>query len=53
MPASVIQDFFESRGFQAWLRNREGEHKTQAAIVGRLDNLTRAVGELAKVLSNR
>lgn len=50
---SVIRDFFESAAFKGWLKNREGEHKMQAAVVGRLDALIRSIGELGKAISRR
>jgi hypothetical protein len=45
--------FFETKVFDNWRKSREAEGKTQAAIVGRLDNVTRAIGGLAKIMNRR
>lgn len=47
---SVAKSFFEGRAFEDWKKSREAEMKTQATIVEALNNVTRAVGVVAKAI---
>ena len=51
MPASVIKDFFESKAFEDWKKNREAEGRMQSAIVDRLNEIIRGCGIIAKTVA--
>lgn len=51
MRPSVVQDFFSSKPFDDWKKGEEAKNKLQAALVGRLDAVTKGVGVVAKILS--
>jgi hypothetical protein len=48
LPVSIAAKIFESKAFEDWKKSRESEAKTQAAIVGRLNEVIRGIGILAK-----
>lgn len=45
--------FFSGRAFAGWKKCQEGEHKVQTAVIGRLNDVIRSIGFLAKVLAKR
>lgn len=45
--------FFSGKAFASWRKVRESEGKVQSAIVGRLNDVVRSIGMLAKVLVKR
>lgn len=51
MKASDANKFFESKPFDEWRKGRESELKMQAAIVGRLNDVIRACGIVAKTVA--
>ena len=53
MPVSAAESFFEGQAFKAWKKARESEVKMQADIVGRLNEVIRACGAVAKTIARR
>lgn len=53
MRPSVVEDFFSSKPFDDWKKGEEAKSKLQAAIVGRLDGVTKGIGVVAKILSQK
>lgn len=53
MTHSDIGDFFEGGAYADWKKGKEGEMKLQAGIAERLNNVIRACGNIAKLLSIR
>ena len=50
-PASVARKLFEGKPFENWRKGQEADAKTQAAIVGRLNDVIRACGIVAKTVA--
>ncbi len=48
MPVSLAVKVLESKSFDNYKRSRESEIKTQAAIVGRLNEVIRGLSNLSK-----
>ena len=46
-------DFFESKNFEAWQKNREAEWKLQAATVERLNEVIRGMGFIMKAIARK
>jgi hypothetical protein len=53
LPVSAASRFFESKTFADRQKERESEMKIHAAIVGRLNEVIRALGIVAKVSGGR
>lgn len=53
MAPSVARQFFDGKPFDEWKRGREGDAKTQSAVVNRLNDVIRAIGHLIKAMSRR
>lgn len=53
LPASIASDVFDSKVFDNWKKSRDAEAKTQGAIVDRLNDVIRALGSVAKIISGR
>lgn len=53
MTTSVAQAFFEGKPFNGWKQARDSGIKTQAAIVNRLNEVIRGLGEVAKAAAGR
>jgi len=51
MPVSMAVGFFETKAFDEWRKGKEAELKTHAAIVGRLNEVIRACGMVAKTIA--
>jgi hypothetical protein len=53
LPASMASNIFESKAFENWKQGKESEAKTQGAIVGRLNEVIKGLGIVAKVIAGR
>ena len=53
LPASMVQQFFDSKSFDDWRKTRESELKIQSAMVDRLNSLIQACGILAKTIARK
>jgi hypothetical protein len=53
MTRSQIRTVFESKQFKEWKRGKEAEHRLTSAQIERLDNITRSIGSLGKVMAQR
>lgn len=46
-------EFFESKNYEVWQKNREAEWKLQAAAVERLNEVIRGMGYLMKAIARK
>jgi hypothetical protein len=53
MTRSQIRAVFESKQFKDWKRSKEAENRMTSAQIERLDNITRSIGSLGKVMAQR
>lgn len=53
MRSSDVRSIFESRAYSDWKKSQEAGHKVDAAIIDRLDNVTKAINQLGKLLARR
>lgn len=53
LATSDAQRFVESKALSDWRGGKEAESKVQTAVVDRLNSVIRAIGALAKSLSQR
>jgi hypothetical protein len=53
MRGSDIRSIFGSKAFSDWKKSQESRQKVDAAIIERLDNVTKALGNLGKALAAR
>jgi hypothetical protein len=53
MRASDVRALFESKAYSDWIKARENRAKLQGAILDRIDNVIKAIGNLAKSLTRR
>lgn len=51
MSRSEITGLQESNAYRDWRKSREAAHKVDAAVINRLDNVIRAIGNLGKAMS--
>jgi hypothetical protein len=51
MRSSDVRSIFQSKAFGEWKKGREAAQKVDLAVIERLDVLTKAVGNLAKIMS--
>jgi hypothetical protein len=53
MSLSSVQGLFSSKAFAGWKKAREQDIKLQIAIIERLDGVTKAIGNLAKIIAKK
>jgi hypothetical protein len=53
LPTSVANKIFESKAFENWKQSKESEAKTQGAVVGRLNEVIKGLGIVAKTIAGR
>jgi hypothetical protein len=50
---SDVKDFFESKTLKQWQDNKKAEQKMYGALFERIDNVSKTVASLGKVLARR
>jgi hypothetical protein len=53
MRRSDVQSIFGSKTFTDWLKGRENKVKGQTALLERIDNVIKSIGNLGKALTRR
>lgn len=53
LPASMVQQFFDSKSFDDWKTTRESELKIQSAVIDRLNSVIQACGIVAKTIARK
>lgn len=53
LPLSAVRDFYESSAFTSYRKGQEAQQKLTIAVLGRIDNVVRAIGNLGKALAGR
>jgi hypothetical protein len=53
LPVSMATSIFESKAFDNWKQGKEAEAKTQSAIIGRLNEVIKGLGIVAKTIAGR
>lgn len=50
LPMSLVRVYFESSAWKLQGQSREAQAKLDAAVIGRLDNVVKAIGHLGKAI---
>lgn len=48
-----MRDFYESSAFTSYRKGQEAQQKLTIAVLGRIDNVVRAIGNLGKALAGK
>jgi dihydrodipicolinate synthase/N-acetylneuraminate lyase len=48
MPSSSVENFIGGKSLEEWRKFKEGEAKTQAAVVDRLNTVIKTIGKVGR-----